>query len=166
MNSNNEPIMCKKYEEGPCPIPKDDNNERKQSKEEESTSDDDKSSDKDFKVNARLGGATKVQSLFKYKANKCIPYDITPLLTSITRQRCAKKCVNIGSDYCKGIEFFVEDVSTRHIVPPKKILASSCSLVIRGVHEGVNIVACDEEYVGKVELYSRDDLLEDVAMIA
>ena len=161
MNSNNEPIMCKRYEEGPCPIPKDDDSERKQSStgEEESSStssDDNSSSDKDFKVNARLGGTTKVQSLFKYKAKKCVPYDITPLLTSITRQRCAKKCVNIGSDYCKGIEYFVSDVSTRHILPPKKIMASSC-LLVRSIDEYV-IVDCEEEYIGKVELYSREKL--------
>jgi len=99
MNSNNEPIMCKRYEDGPCPIPKDDDSERKQSttgEEESSSTSDNTSSDKDFKVNARLGGTTKVQELFKYKANKCIQDENITLLTSITLQRCAKKCVNVG----------------------------------------------------------------------
>jgi len=167
MNSNNEPIMCKKYDEGPCPIPKDDDSERKHSTDEESSStsssDDNKSSDKDFKVNARLGGTTKVQELFKYKANKCIQDENTTLLTSITLQRCAKKCVNVGLG-CKGIEFFVDHVSTRHLLPPKKIMASSC-LLVRSIDDEV-IVDCEDEYVGKVELYSREAELEDVAMIA
>jgi len=70
------------------------------------------------------------------------------------------QCWRLG---CQGIEFFVEDVSTRHLLPPKKIMASSC-LLVRSIDEDV-IVDCEEEYVGKVELYSREEL-EDVAMIA
>ena len=128
--------------------------------------DNDESSDddKDFEVSVRIPSRRRdgqrdkrVEAKFEYQDGMCIQsgtYAINVPYTSDTNlKECAQMCLSY--DDCKSIGYFVADVepferdgsTVRSKAEGDCILFSSVT----------SAVDCDEEYIGKYELYFRDD---------
>lgn len=143
---------CKRYDEGPCPA-----SSRRQPDESSSSS---SSSSKDFTVKTRLGhtrigGTTKVEATFHYLGGKCIKdASRNSPFTNLSLTRCAKKCVNYGNE-CKGILFY--NTLTKRTSDGVARMTGDCTLVKSVVDD--DIVDCDEEDRGKVELYEKEEIL-------
>jgi len=120
--------------------------------------------DKDFEVSIRIPSKRRdgkrdkrVQAKFEYQDGKCIQDGSTiinvPYTPNTELKECAQLCLK--EDECQGITYFTADVAPfkrdGDTVRSKK--AGDC-LLFSSVSGAVD---CDEEYIGKYELYFRDD---------
>jgi len=124
-------------------------------------SDDD---DKDFEVRIRIPNRRRdgqrdkrIEAKFEYQDGRCIQSGDNvinvPYTSDTTLKECGQLCLQ--DDDCKSIAYFVADVepferdgsTVRSKAEGDCILFSSVT----------GAVDCDEEYIGKYELYFRDD---------
>ena len=129
------------------------------------------SEDKDFEVSVRIPSKRRdgkrdkrIQAKFEYQEGQCIQDGSSiinvPYTSNTELKECAQMCLR--ENECQGITYFTADVAPfkrdGDTVRSKK--AGDC-LLFSSVSGAVD---CDEEYIGKYELYFRDDNDTMVAM--
>ena len=127
----------------------------------ETSSDDD---DKDFEVSIRIPNRRRdgqrdkrIEAKFEYQDSMCIQSggDVinVPYTSDTSLKECAQMCLSY--DDCKSIAYFTADVEPfeRDGSTVRSKAEGDCML-FSSVTDAVD---CDEEYIGKYELYFRDD---------
>ena len=128
----------------------------------DSGSSDDK--DKDFEISTRIPSKRRdgkrdkrIQAKFEYQDGKCIQDGSNvinvPYTSNTELKECAQMCLK--ENECQGITYFTADVAPfkRDGDTVRSKAAGDC-LLFSSVTGAVD---CDEEYIGKYELYFRDD---------
>lgn len=122
------------------------------------------SEDKDFEVSIRIPSNRRdgkrdkrIQAKFEYQDGKCIQDGSNiinvPYTSNTELKECAQMCLR--ENECLGITYFTADVAPfkRDGDTVRSKAAGDC-LLFSSVSGAVD---CDEEYIGKYELYFRDD---------
>ena len=120
--------------------------------------------DKDFEVSIRIPNRRRdgqrdkrVEAKFEYQDGMCIQSgdDVinVPYTSDTTLKECAQLCLK--DDDCKSIAYFTADVEPfeRDGSTVRRKTKGDCTMF----SSVTGAVDCDEEYIGKYELYFRDD---------